>query len=549
MHMFCFQCQETGEGMGCRFFGACGKDEEEANLQDLLIYSLKGLAVIHERLAERRAVRPERTTDLFVAHALFSTITNVCFDPARTLILVKHALELKRALLAEHAVELADLDDPVARWLPADEAELRAKAYKVGVLFSNPDEDTRSLREMAIYGLKGIAAYLYHAMILGHNDADLSAFILRTLAATTKELPISQLIELTLEVGAFTIRSMSLLDRANTAAYGNPVITSIDLGVRSNPAILITGHDLKDMAELLEQTNGTGVDVYTHSEMLAAHSYPAFKVYPHLAGNYGNAWWNQSDDFATFGGPILVTSNCITPVQDAYRGRIFTTGPAAYPGVPHIAEDPITGAKDFTPLIELARRCPPPKAIDSGTFTSGFGRNQLEQVAPRIVELIQAGKISHFVVIGGCDGRVVARDYYRQLARTLPADTVILTAGCAKYRFMQEPLGTIDGVPRIVDAGQCNDCYALVNIALKLKAALGIEDINALPISYDIPWYDQKAVAVLLALLSLGVRRIRLGPTFPAFFSKHVGDALIERFDLRRISTAPADAEAMLRFD
>lgn len=545
MHMFCFQCQETGEGKGCRHSGVCGKDDEVANAQDLLVWTLKGLSVLQEELA-RKGVATEPETARFLAFALFSTVTNVNFDAARVMELVRRGLALKAALLEKHASLLGGFDHPMARWQPASESALRQQAYEVGVLFSSPDEDTRSLRETVIYGLKGIAAYQHHAMILGHDDPALTAFIVKALAATTKDLKIPELLELVLETGRVTILSMALIDRANTATYGEPEPTRIPLGVRGNPGILVSGHDLKDIQEILEQTEGQGIDVYTHSEMLATHYYPALKKHEHLAGNYGNAWWNQDQDFASFNGPIVVTSNCITPVQDAYRDRIFSTGPVAYPGVTHIAEDPATGRKDWSRVIALARACKPPLAVDSGAFLGGFGRAQLAAAAGRLVELVKAGKIKRFVVIGGCDGRDLSRDYYRQVAEQLPADAVILTAGCAKYRFMQCRLGDIEGVPRIIDAGQCNDCYALVTIALKLKEAFGAQDLNALPISFDIPWYDQKSVAVLLALFHLGVKGVRLGPTHPAFLSPAVKAVLEARFDLKRIGTAGDDVAAMM---
>ena len=544
MHMFCFQCQETGEGKGCRHLGVCGKDDETANRQDLLIWILKGLCVLQERLGQR-GVAPAPELARFLAKALFSTVTNVNFDPGRVQELVRTALALKRGLLARHAELLADLDDPRALWLPADEAALRQKAYEVGVPFGHPDEDIRSLRETVIYGLKGIAAYQYHAMILGHDDPSLTDFIIKALAATTREMDLAALLDLVLETGKVTIDSMALIDRANTTTYGEPEPTHIPLGVRGNPAILVTGHDLKDLEELLEQTEGIGVDVYTHSEMLAAHTYPAFKRFKHLAGNYGNAWWNQDRDFASFNGPVVVTSNCITPVQPAYRGRIFSTGPVAYPGVPHIEEDP-QGRKDWSPVIALAKACPPPTAVDTGEFVGGFARATLAAAADRVLELVKAGRIKRFVVIGGCDGRDLSRDYYRQVAESLPGDAMILTAGCAKYRLMACRLGDIDGVPRILDAGQCNDCYALVALALKLKDAVGAESLNDLPISFDIPWYDQKSVAVLLALWHLGVKGVRLGPTHPAFLSPGVKAVLEQRFDLKRIGTAQADAAAMM---
>jgi hydroxylamine reductase len=545
MFMFCFQCQETGEGKGCRHSGVCGKDDEVANGQDLLIWTLKGLAVLQERLTGL-GIPPEPGIAPFLAKALFSTVTNVNFDAKRVMELVHQSLELKAGLLEKHAAPLTGFDHPLARWQPASEAALRQQAYEVGVLFSNPDEDTRSLRETVIYAMKGIAAYQYHAMILGHDDPELTPFIVRALAATTRELAIPELLELVLETGRVTILSMALIDRANTATYGEPEITHIPLGVRNNPGILVSGHDLKDMQEILEQTEGAGVDVYTHSEMLATHYYPAFKRFKQLAGNYGNAWWNQDRDFASFNGPIIVTSNCITPVQDAYRNRIFSTGPVAYPGIQHIEEDPATGHKDWSPVIALAKTCPPPQAVDAGEFVGGFGRAQLDAAAGRIAELVKAGKIKRFVVIGGCDGRDLSRDYYRQVAEQLPKDAVILTAGCAKYRFMQSRLGDIEGVPRVIDAGQCNDCYALVTIALKLQAVFGAESLNDLPISFDIPWYDQKSVAVLLALFYLGVKGVRLGPTHPAFLSPAVKALLEDKFDLKRIGTAREDVVAMM---
>jgi hydroxylamine reductase len=545
MHMFCYQCQETGEGKGCRHAGVCGKDDEVANNQDLLIWTLKGLSVLQEELT-RHGVATEMATAHFLAMALFSTVTNVNFDAARVMELVHRGQGLKERLLETHEAILEGFDHPMVRWKPANESALKQQAYEVGVLFSSPDEDTRSLRETAIYGLKGIAAYQYHAMVLGHDDPALTAFMVKALAATTRELEIPELLELVLETGRMTILSMALIDRANTATYGEPEITRIPLGVRNNPGILVTGHDLKDMAQILEQTEGQGVDVYTHSQMLATHYYPAFKKFKHLAGNYGNAWWNQDQDFVSFNGPIIVTSNCITPVQDAYRDRIFSTGPVAYPGIRHVDEDPATGRKDWSRVIALAKVCPAPRAIDGGEFVGGFGRAQLDAAAGRIAQLVREGKITRFIVIGGCDGRDMSRDYYRQVAELLPKDAIILTAGCAKYRFLQSRLGDIEGVPRVIDAGQCNDCYALVTIALKLQEVFGVEHLNALPISFDIPWYDQKSVAVLLALFYLGVKGIRLGPTHPAFLSPAVKAVLEDKFDLKRIGNAREDVAAMM---
>lgn len=545
MNMFCYQCQETGEGKGCRFGGTCGKDEEVANFQDMLIWVLKGLALVQEELSGS-GVAADAETGRYFAKALFSTVTNVNFDADRVRELAKEGVRIKGRLLDQLGAKAEGLDADLARWMPRNDEDLRLKAYQVGVLSCNPQEDTRSLRETMIYGLKGIAAYQYHAMILGHDDPELTAFIVKALAATTRELPLSELLALVLETGRMTIQSMALIDRANTATYGEPEPTRIPLGVRENPGILVTGHDLKDIEEILEQSEGQGVDVYTHSEMLATHYYPAFKRFKHLAGNYGNAWWNQDRDFASFNGPIVVTSNCITPVQDSYRNRIFSTGPVAYPGVTHVEEDPVTGRKDWSKVIECAKACAPPVAVDAGEFLGGFGRVKLDEAADRIVELVKSGKIRRFVVIGGCDGRDPSRDYYRQVAERLPKDTVVLSAGCAKYRFMHSNLGEIEGLPRVIDAGQCNDCYALLSIALKLKEALGVKDINDLPISFDIPWYDQKSVAVLLALCYLGVKQVRLGPTHPAFLSSAVKKILEDKFDLRRIGTAESDVEAMM---
>jgi hydroxylamine reductase len=544
MHMFCFQCQETGEGKGCRHSGVCGKDDEVANHQDLLIWVLKGLAVLQERLGQD-GLLTDPAVARFFARALFSTVTNVNFDARRVLELTHQGLELKAGLLTKHEALLQDFSQPLARWMPANEEGLLHQAYEVGVLFSHPDEDIRSLRETVTYGLKGIAAYQYHAMVLGHDDPELTAFLVKALAATTRDLTVPELLDLVLETGRVTIVSMALIDRANTTTYGEPQVTHIPLGVRGNPGILVSGHDLKDMEEILAQSEGSGVDIYTHSEMLASHYYPAFKKFPHLAGNYGNAWWNQDRDFASFNGPIIVTSNCITPVQDAYRDRIFSTGPVAYPGIQHVEED-ASGRKDWSRVIALAKICPSPQAVDAGEFVGGFGRAQLDIAAGRIAELVKAGKIKRFVVIGGCDGRDLSRDYYRQVAEQLPEDAIILTAGCAKYRFMQCRLGEIEGVPRVIDAGQCNDCYALVTIALKLREVFGAESLNDLPISFDIPWYDQKSVAVLLALFYLGVKGVRLGPTHPAFLSPAVKAALEGQFELKRIGTAQDDVTAMM---
>ncbi len=544
MHMFCFQCQEFGEGKGCTQVGCCGKSDECANLQDLLIYSLKGLGIVWDTLLSA-GVPLDRSVGTFAAKCLFSTITNTNFDPARVLALCREVVALRRAALARHADLLAPLRAlPHVAWDPADDAAYVRQSHEVGV-FDTRDEDLRSLRETITYALKGLSAYTYHANILGHFDDTIPAFTFRTLAEVTRERSVEELFSLALETGRTNLAAMALLDTANAAVYGEPGPADVNLGVRGNPGILVTGHDLKDIDDLLEQSAGTGVDIYTHSEMIAAHYYPRLRRHPHLAGNYGDAWWRQESDFAAFNGPILVTSNCITPVQEAYARRIFTAGPAAYPGVPHIHRDE-KGRIDFGPLVALARTCPPPTPLESGSFPGGYGWRAVTARAGKILELVKAGRIRRFVVIAGCDGRDPARIYYREVAGQLPADTIILTAGCAKYPFMRLPLGAIDGIPRILEAGQCNDCYSLVRIAQALAEAVGAESVNDLPLSFDVAWYDQKAVAVLLTLLALGVRNIRLGPSLPGFLSPAVRDRLAQTFNLMRIDTAGADVAAML---
>lgn len=555
MHMFCFQCQETGEGRGCTHTGECGKSEEAANLQDLLIYTLKGIGILNDALAGAGRMI-DREVGTFVCLSLFSTITNTNFDPERFHALIARALQIKRDLRARCAAAAnvrgdgrsakvtALPEDEYVVWDSTDRAEIVKKGYSVGVL-STADEDIRSLREMITYALKGMAAYTYHANILGYFDDTILAYIYRALTAVARERTLGELVALALEAGKANIDAMALLDTAHNETYGQSTVSEIPLGVRSNPGILMSGHDLKDMEDLLRQTEGTGVDVYTHSEMIAAHYYPKLKVFSHLAGNYGNAWWNQEDDFATFNGPIILTSNCITPVQPSYAGRIFTTGPAGYPGVRHIRRDE-NERIDFGDVIALAKTLPPPTQIDAHVFTGGFGWRRLAAAAPRIIDLVKSGRIRRFVVIAGCDGRDRGRAYYHEVAERLPADAIILTAGCAKYRFMNLNLGQVDGIPRIVDAGQCNDCYSLVKIALLLMEAFAVKSINELPISFDIAWYDQKAVAVLLSLLNLGTMGIRLGPTLPGFLTPRVRAMLAEKFALRPIGTSEADARAMM---
>jgi hydroxylamine reductase len=545
MHMFCFQCQETSGGRGCTFGGHCGKNEETANYQDLLIHVLKGTGVAAERL-RGAGVEPSRELGELVYEALFQTITNTNFDTDRITRTTERVLEQKRCLLSELATRGlgAGLPDE-ARWDAASEDDYQSKAYAVGVLLTeNPD--VRSLRETVIYGLKGIAAYAHHAARLGAYRPDVTAFVLRALARVTNETDLDALFALALEVGQHNLAAMALLDGAHATVFGTPEPRRIQVGVRQRPGILVSGHDLVDLHELLEQTKDSGIDVYTHGEMIAAHYYPKLFAFPHLAGNYGNAWWWQDVEFAGFNGPILMTSNCIVPVVDAYRDRIFTTGVAGYPDIPHLSARLPSGAKDFEPVIARAKGALPPEPIDQGTLPGGYHHAPLWAMADRLLELVGQGRLRRFVVIAGCDGRDHGRRYYREVALGLPKDTVILTAGCAKYPFIKLDLGTIDGLPRVLDAGQCNDCYSLVHFAQRLAGRLGASDINALPVSYEVCWYDQKAVAVFLTLLSLGVRGLRLGPTLPAFFSPRIIDRLQRDYQVRTIGSAEQDVAAML---
>ena len=539
--MFCYQCQETAGCRGCTRAGVCGKTPETAALQDLLVYVTKGLAAVAARLrAEGSAV--SRRTNHLITQNLFTTITNVNFDPEAIRARIQETLAERRKLSALLR-DREGLPD-AALWDGAEGGYLE-KAAQVGVL-AEPDEDIRSLRELITYGLKGLAAYTKHANVLLQENEDLDAFLQRALAATLdSSLSAGDLTALALEAGKYGVDAMALLDKANTEAYGNPEITRVALGVRSNPAILISGHDLKDLEMLLEQTAGTGVDVYTHSEMLPAHYYPAFKKYPHFAGNYGNAWWQQKEEFEAFRGPILMTTNCIVPPRDSYKDRLYTTGAAGYPGCPHIGAD-AEGRKDFSILIERAKRCEPPVELERGEIVGGFAHAQVLALADKVVEAVKSGAIRKFVVMAGCDGRAKSRSYYTDFAKALPADTVILTAGCAKYRFNKLGLGEIGGIPRVLDAGQCNDSYSLAVIALKLKEVFGLSDINELPIAYNISWYEQKAVIVLLALLHLGVKNIHLGPTLPAFLSPGVADVLVKQFGIAGIGTVEEDLELLL---
>ena len=551
--MFCFQCQETAKNTGCTVKGVCGKPEETANLQDLLIFILKGISVYGEKRKELGAA--DRTNDDFIAQGLFATITNANWDDARFTAMITEGLQRRdlsrsKFLAAYKEKNGRDFDEALpeaATWTASDSAVFDEKAKTVGVL-ATVNEDVRSLRELLIIGLKGVAAYADHAALLGFQKNEINDFIMTALASTTKDLTVDEMIALVMKAGETGVNTMALLDEANTTAYGNPEITEVNIGVGSNPGIMISGHDLKDMEELLKQTEGTGVDVYTHGEMLPANCYPAFKKYDHFVGNYGGSWWHQNKEFESFNGPILLTTNCLVPLKknNTYLERLFTTGVVGYENAVHIADRSAGGAKDFSALIEKAKTCPPPTEIETGTIIGGFAHNQVLALADKVVEAVKSGAIKRFVVMAGCDGRQKGRSYYTEVAENLPKDTVILTAGCAKYRYNKLALGDIGGIPRVLDAGQCNDSYSLAVIALKLKEVFGLENINDLPISYDIAWYEQKAVTVLLALLFLGVKGIRLGPTLPAFLSPNVAKVLVEKFDIKPIGTVEEDITAMM---
>ena len=550
--MFCFQCQETAKNTGCTVKGVCGKPEETANLQDLLIFVLKGISVYGEKLKELGV--PDRSNDDFIAQGLFATITNANWDDARFSAMITDGLQRRdqirsRFLAAYKEKNGNDFSEalPEAATWTADPSAFAEKAKSVGVL-ATANEDVRSLRELLVIGLKGVAAYADHAAILGFQKDEINDFIMEALASTTKDLTVDEMIALVMKAGETAVNTMALLDQANTTAYGNPEISEVNIGVGKTPGILITGHDMKDMEELLKQTQGTGVDVYTHGEMLPANYYPAFKKYDHFVGNYGGSWWHQNTEFESFNGPILLTTNCLVPLKknNTYLDRLFTTGVVGYDGAVHIADRAEGGSKDFSALIERAKTCPPPIEIETGTIVGGFAHNQVLALADKVVAAVKSGAIKRFVVMAGCDGRQKSRSYYTDVAEKLPKDTVILTAGCAKYRYNKLKLGDIGGIPRVLDAGQCNDSYSLAVIALKLKEVFGLDDINDLPISYDIAWYEQKAVAVLLALLALGVKGIRLGPTLPGFLSPNVAKVLVEKFDIKPIGTVEDDIAAMM---
>ena len=536
--MFCYQCQETAGCKGCTVVGVCGKQPDVAAMQDLLVWVTKGISAVTTRLREEgRAVADE--VNHLVTENLFTTITNANFDKVAIEKRIEKTLEMKTALWEQ--LERRDNLPEAAGWT-GEPSEFIKKASEAGVLIGQ-NEDIISLRSLITYGLKGLSAYTRHANVLLQEDREVDAFLQRALAATLDDgLSVDDLIHLTLETGEYGVRGMALLDRANTETYGNPEITTVDIGVGSNPGILVSGHDLRDMEMLLDQTQGSGVDVYTHSEMLPAQYYPAFKKYPNFKGNYGNAWWRQKEEFEMFNGPILMTTNCIVPPKDSYKARLYTTGAAGYPGCTYI-NGGIGGKKDFSVIIQHAKRCEPPTGIEQGQIVGGFAHAQVLALADKVVDAVKAGKIRKFVVMAGCDGRAKSRTYYTDFAKALPEDTVILTAGCAKYRYNKLNLGDIEGIPRVLDAGQCNDSYSLAVIAMKLQEIFGLDDINDLPIIYNIAWYEQKAVIVLLALLSLGIKNIHLGPTLPAFLSPNVVNVLVEKFGIAGIDSVESDVE------
>ena len=535
--MFCYQCQETAGCKGCTMSGVCGKKPDVAAMQDLLIYVTKGISAITTALRQEGKQVSAKINHLITLN-LFTTITNANFDKESIESRIRATLTEKEVLLKQ-VTNLTVLPE-AAKWNGSENWE--EKARTVGVL-STENEDIRSLRELITYGLKGLSAYSKHANVLLKDNDEVDTFLQKALAATLNDnLSVENLIALTMETGKYGVSGMAMLDKANTDSYGNPKITKVNIGVRKNPGILVSGHDLRDLEMLLEQTQGTGVDVYTHSEMLPAHYYPAFKKYPNFVGNYGNAWWKQKEEFESFNGPILMTTNCIVPPKDSYKNRLYTTGAAGYPGCTHIPGE-IGEQKNFSAIIEHAKKCVAPSEIETGEIIGGFAHAQVLALADKVVEAVKSGAIKKFVVMAGCDGRAKSRDYYTEFAKALPKDTVILTAGCAKYKYNKLPFGDINGIPRVLDAGQCNDSYSLAVIALKLKEVFGLDDINDLPITYNIAWYEQKAVIVLLALLYLGVKNIHLGPTLPAFLSPNVAKVLIENFGIAGIGTVEEDME------
>lgn len=553
--MFCFQCQETARNQGCTMRGVCGKTGETADIQDLLVHVCMGIAFYGTRLKEIRPV--DKKYGNLLCRSLFVTITNASWDDNFIISSIKAALEsreeLKRSFLAawkeKNGKDFSEELPDCASWYSDDREEILAKSKSEELRINKTsNEDVRSLQQLLVIGCKGIAAYAEHAAVLGYEKDDIYSFLMEALDSTNRNLSVEDMAGLVMKAGETAVNTMSLLDQANTSTYGHPEITEVNLGVGKNPGILISGHDLKDMEELLKQTEGTGVDVYTHGEMLPANYYPAFKKYKHFIGNYGSSWWHQNKEFESFNGPIILTTNCLIPVkkENTYLSRLFTTGIVSYPGAAHLPDRQKGGSKDFSKVIELARKCKAPEELERGTLVGGFAHNQVIALADKVVEAVKSGAIKRFIVMAGCDGRHPTRNYFTQVAENLPKDTVILTAGCAKYRYNMLKLGDIGGIPRVLDAGQCNDSYSLAVIALKLKEAFGLNDINQLPVSYDIAWYEQKAVAVLLALLSLGIKGIRLGPTLPAFLSPNVINILVEKFNIKPIGTVEEDIKAMI---
>ncbi len=547
--MFCYQCEEAAKGTGCTVVGACGKQPETANLQDLLIYTLKGISILREGhpLEHRDDCEICKGVDYFITNSLFITVTNSNFDDEAIAVEIRKGLEIREGLKEGGSIPKRLADHDVLTFTVDTMEEMQAKALSIGVL-STENEDVRSLRELTIYGLKGAAAYYEHANNLGYKNKEIVMFMEKALASTLDDtLSVDDLVALVLETGKFGVEAMALLDSANTGTFGNPEITNVNIGVGTNPGILVSGHDLNDMVQLLEQTEGTGVDIYTHSEMLPTHYYPKLKKFKHLVGNYGGAWWKQKEEFESFNGPIIFTTNCIVPpkVGASYNGKVFTTNAAGYPGWERIAVN-VDGTKNFSKVIEMAKTCEVPIQIEEGSIVGGFAHEQVFALADKIVDAVKTGAIKKFFVMAGCDGRMKSRDYYTEFADKLPKDTVILTAGCAKFRYNKLDLGDIGGIPRVLDAGQCNDSYSIALIALKLKEVFELEDINELPISYNIAWYEQKAVIVLLALLHLGIKNIHLGPTLPAFLSPTVVDVLVKNFGIAGIGSVDDDIKLFM---
>ncbi len=537
--MYCYQCEETAKGTGCTVVGVCGKKEEVADLQDMLRYVLKGVSIVNTKAREAGEYNQE--VDELIMEGLFSTITNANFDKEFFMEKIHQAIKLRDEIREKQSVE--NKHDSVL-WTPKNDEDIIKKSREVGIL-TTKNEDIRSLREMLILGLKGIAAYYHHAYVLGYKDMQISHFIQESLVATTEDLSVDKLVALNMKCGEMGVKTMALLDKANTSAYGNPEPTNVNLGVRNNPGILISGHDLKDLKELLEQTQETGVDVYTHGEMLPANAYPEFKKYENFVGNYGNSWWLQKSEFESFNGPILLTTNCLAPPKDSYKDRVYTTGVVGFEGLKHISNRKNGKQKDFSDIIDHAKKSCPPEKLEEGEITIGFAHNTVLGVADKIVDAVKSGKINRFIVMAGCDGRHKQREYYTEFAKALPNDAVILTAGCAKYRYNKLGLGDIDGIPRVIDAGQCNDSYSLVVIAQKLAEVFGVS-VNELPISFNIAWYEQKAVLVLLSLLSLGVKNIMLGPVLPAFVSPNVLNVLVEKFNIMPNTNVEEDMKKLV---